>query len=326
MKQIQVSKKEEGIKAVKLCQKLLPNAGSSFLYKMMRKKNITLNGKKMSGTETLNSGDVITFFFSEETYKKFQGAATIVEKEQKVQSKVKSSINSSFLIYEDEDIILYNKPAGLLSQKAKPSDESLNDILLAYVNAKSGIDTLQKPSICNRLDRNTSGMVLFGKTYRGIRSLNEMLKDRTCEKYYHCIVKGCVKEPISLKGYLIKDNRTNKVSIQKESKEDSAYIETHLVPIKSNKDMTLLEVHLITGKTHQIRVHLASIGHPILGDLKYGGEAFAKDCFKRYGLKYQLLHAYRMEFPDTEECLDALRNQTFYATKPSKFLEIEKLI
>lgn len=336
-----MSKREEGLKCIKLCQKMLPNATSSFLYKMLRKKNITLNDKRANGSEPLQAGDVIRFYFSDETFDKFH----ITEKSKNGATKenaydvshvkkdlfdekkdTKLQIDRNCIIYEDQDVILYNKPAGMLSQKAKIQDISINDVLLAYVREKEGENALFTPSICNRLDRNTSGMILFGKSYQGIRCLNTMLNRRSLCKYYHCIVKGQVHQTISLKGYLVKDTKTNKVFVEEKKTADNARIETLIRPLKVGKEMSLLEVHLITGKTHQIRVHLSSIGHPILGDMKYGGQAFARECMEKYGVKYQLLHAYCITFPQTEDCLKALRGKSFEAAKPLKFLQLEAQI
>lgn len=340
MKQFEVTAREQGIKCIKLCQKLLPGANSSFLYKMLRKKNITLNGKKSDGTENLSTGDVLTFFFSDETYLKFSQGVGMTDPKiqtnasQKVKAPKKTNpsesqairkyFDKSAVIYEDEDVLFYNKPAGLLSQKAKPSDISLNEVLLHYVSDAS--NALQKPSICNRLDRNTSGLVIFGKTYHGIACMNEMLKLRKCEKYYHCIVTGEVKEAIELKGYLVKDEKTNKVTVLPKETADSSYIETHLRPLKTSKNLTLLEVHLITGKTHQIRAHLSSIGHPIIGDMKYGGSRFAGRCKEEYGVSHQLLHAYRLVFPEDDSCLEQLRGKEYLAKKPNYFTRVENRI
>ena len=202
------------------------------------------------------------------------------------------------ILYEDVNILLYNKPAGLLSQKAEPDDVSVNEMFLAYLLQEGKLTQEQMatctPSICNRLDRNTSGILICGKSYEGLKEMNALIKERRIGKFYRCIVTGSVNEKITLTGYLTKDEKTNKVTLRQTSFPGASYIETSIVPIRQYQGgLSLLEIHLITGKTHQIRAHLASIGHPILGDYKYGN----RKLNDRYGIKSQLLHAYRLEFP-----------------------------
>ncbi len=330
MKEFTVSSAESGQKCIKYCEKILPSAGTGFLHKMLRKKNITLNGKKTDGSERLADGDVIRFFFSDETFETFSGHLRKQETEKK-RSKTQSEkpippLKKEQIIYEDEHVLFYNKPAGMLSQKAKAEDISLNEMLLAYLSQgkKDGVtDSVSKPSICNRLDRNTSGLVICGKTYQGLRMMNEKIAGRDIGKYYHCLVAGYVQAPIHLKGYLRKDEKTNKVEIRKTDFPGASYIETELVPLKSSQKVSLLEVHLITGKTHQIRSHLSGIGHPILGDHKYGNSKMNERMRDKYGLKSQLLHAYRLELPKDSE-LGTLSGKTFIAPKPELFTRIEK--
>ena len=333
MKEFTVSAAESGQKCIKYCEKLLPNAGTGFLYKMLRKKNITLNGKKADGNERLSAGDVLRFFFSDDTFLLFS------ERESQKNTSVKPATNipvldANKIIYEDEHVLLYNKPVGVLSQKSKPQDVSVNEMFLAYLQktkAKSGVfseektaDAISRPSVCNRLDRNTSGLILCGKTYLGLRVMNTMLAERSVGKYYHCLVAGCINKPILLKGYLKKDEKTNKVTVRQEMFDGASYIETEITPLKSSDAVSLLEVHLITGKTHQIRSHLAHLGHPILGDHKYGNPGINEQYRRKYGLKHQLLHAYRLEFPDLETELTYLSRKQFVAQKPALFSKIEK--
>ena len=327
MKEFKVSAAESGQKCIKYCEKILPNAGAGFLHKMLRKKNITLNGKKTDGSERLNEGDVLRFFFSDETFANFskresgmhKGALALSEAIQKT-----PKLSAAHILYENDDVLLYNKPVGVLSQKAKPEDISLNEMLLAYLaNTTEQTDEVSRPSICNRLDRNTSGIVICGKTYHGLRMMNERIADRDIGKFYHCMVAGCVDKPILLKGYLKKDEKTNKVTIQAREFPGASYIETEINVLKKTKNASLLEVHLITGKTHQIRSHLAFLGHPIIGDHKYGNPK-VNDRYKRiYGLKSQLLHAYRLEFPQ-DEALGDLGGKHVIAPKPDIFTRIEK--
>ncbi len=320
MQELTISTNEAGQRLDKLLGKYLKEAPTSFIYKMLRKKNITLNGKKASGNEKLKNGDIVKLFLADETIEKFSGTETV---------RAKGNLN---VIYEDDQIILINKPVGMLSQKAKESDISAVEELIGYlVNSKqikmSELKTFH-PAFCNRLDRNTSGILAGGKTLAGLQELNTFFKERTIEKYYLTIVSGVVKEDAYIKGYLLKDEKTNKVQILKKEVSGSAAIETSYHPISNNGKVTLLEVHLITGKPHQIRAHLSSVGHPIIGDYKYG-KAKVNDVYKQnFKLQSQLLHAYRLKMPDSTGVLSYLAGKEFFAELPAlfqKICEAEKL-
>lgn len=232
------------------------------------------------------------------------------------------------ILYEDDQILLMNKPVGVLSQKAKDSDISAVEILIEYLMETGQLTEEQfrtfHPSICNRLDRNTSGILVAGKTLPALQEMNRFFKERTIAKYYRCLVKGNVKKGDYIKGYLVKDQRTNKVSVTKTKAGECVPIETEYRVIAANAEVSLLEVHLITGKTHQIRAHLASIGHPIIGDYKYGDKRINDQYQKEYGLKSQLLHAYRLEIPLSDGVLAYLEGKKFIADLPEKFERICK--
>lgn len=305
MKEFTIGKVEAGSRFDKYIDRVLSEAPGSFKYKMLRKKNITLNNKKAQGTEVLREGDIVKFFLADDTFDKFA-------KKMPTASVTSLSFDKSGLVvlYEDDDILAFHKPVGLLSQKSKPQDESVNDYLLAYLTKKGIQFGSFTPSICNRLDRNTSGIILCGKSLNGSRELSRMLKDRSLEKYYECIVLGEAKAD-HIKGYLAKDEKTNKVTIKDEPFADAVYIETSYEPLETfmlqGNKVTKLRVHLITGKTHQIRSHLASKGHPLIGDYKYGNRRVNDQMKKAYGVESQLLHAAWVIFP--EECELAIKGQ-----------------
>ena len=296
MQEIKITEQEAGQRFDKLLGKYLNKAPKSFLYKMLRKKNITLNGKKASGNEKLAKGDCVKLFLSDETIQKFSETFS-------------GYTNVSLdILYEDEDIILINKPVGMLSQKAARSDESLVEHLIS--------------SICNRLDRNTSGIVAAGKSMAGLQSLSQMFHDRTIGKYYLCLTAGIIEKPSRVEGWLFKDERTNKVEILFQERPGSARIITEYRPIKSHDGVTLLEVHLITGKTHQIRAHLASVGHPLIGDRKYGASQINREYEQKYHLQSQLLHAARLQFPVCTQTLYSVSKKEFTAPLPKQFYRI----
>ncbi|MCR5222437.1 MAG: RluA family pseudouridine synthase [Lachnospiraceae bacterium] len=312
MKEFRVSKDDADQRLDKYCARILKEAPISFFYKMFRKKNITLNGKKAKGNELLRENDVIRFFLSDETFDKFLKTG----ENQHAENLSDFSIS---VVYEDEHVLIVNKPAGILSQKAKEDSVSMNEYCLAYLQSKGLYDPKDpfafQPSVCNRLDRNTSGLLLCSKSLQGARLLSKILKDRSVHKYYACIVKGTVREPFLLEGYLKKDEKSNKVQILEEPAEDADPVKTRVYPVISDGDLSLLKIELITGKTHQIRVHLSSIDHPILGDQKYGD----RDLNQKYRCSSQLLHAYRLEMPELKEPFSDLSGKIIEIPLPNTF-------
>lgn len=315
MKEFEIGKNEAGQRFDKYLFKLLKNAGSGLLFKQLRNKNIVLNGKKAKGSEILHEKDVVRVFMSDETIAKFMGE----EKMQKIESTFELKV-----VYEDEDIILADKPAGVLSQKAGKDDVSMNEYLIDYL-LKNGLDRNElrtfRPAFCNRLDRNTSGLMIGGKSLKGLQKMSEIIKDRSLSKYYLAIVKGSVDKPDRINGYLYKDEKNNKVSVFSDKKDGATEIHTEYEPLQIKNDMTLLKVKLITGKTHQIRAHLAGIGHPLLGDCKYGDVEFNN----KYHAKEQLLHSYEVVFPDLPG-FSMVSSKSIKTEYPSSFLPYFKEI
>jgi 23S rRNA pseudouridine955/2504/2580 synthase len=321
MKEIHIGANEQDKRLDRFLNSYLKEASMGFIYKMLRKKNITLNGKKSDGTDKLKEGDVIRIFFADDTLDKFKGGAATEKAAESSFSKATKALGELPVVYEDDNIVLVNKPAGVLSQKSEKNDVSLNEWLIEYLLDKAEVtrESLEtyRPSICNRLDRNTSGLVICAKSLVGARKMNELIKDRSVGKYYRTIVRGKLDEDIYLKGYLHKDECSNKVTILEKNphKPDFSYIETKIkvLEYKPQGNVTLLEVELITGKPHQIRAHLSSINHPIIGDIKYGGKPYK-------GIKYQLLHSYRLEFPnELEPPFEIIAGKSFIAELPEAF-------
>ena len=219
----------------------------------------------------------------------------------------------------------------MLSQKAEPDDVSLTEHLTAYL-LESGQITKEElrtfhPAVCNRLDRNTSGIVAAGKSLAALQELSRMFRERTMKKYYLCLVKGKLERPEYIRGYLVKDRETNRVQVfpytSGSGPEGASCIETEYRPVKSCGGVTLLEVHLITGKTHQIRAHLAAQGHPLAGDYKYGDRSFNEKLKKAFGLRAHLLHAYRLCMPEVEDgVLAGISGKEIRAPLPGLFEKI----
>lgn len=333
MQCFQIGKNEAGQRFDKYLKKLLSEAPGSFIYKMLRKKNITLNGKKADGSEKLNVQDEVKLFLSEETFAKFASPMMRIHEtgeNSDIIEELEFAPNYPYIkldiVYEDADILIINKPAGMLSQKAKPDDISANEYIIGYLLRSHSITPTElatfRPSICNRLDYNTSGLLIAGKSLKGLQETAEQLNSRFMEKHYRCLVKGWIRKPQMIDGWLQKEEKNNRVQISRTKLPESKYIKTSYTPLacyqkKSPshgdgclkricfKDMdgdidifTLLDVHLITGRSHQIRAHLASVGHPIVGDGKYGDKKTNDFFARQFHIHTQMLQAYRLKLSD----------------------------
>jgi len=323
MKEIIIGKNETGQRLDKFLAKYMNTAGKSFLYKMIRKKNITLNGKKCTGGEILNNGDLVKLFLSEETILKFSSLEEVPKKS----FSPEKGIPAPRVIFENENILVMDKPAGMLSQKADPQDFSANEWILSYLLESGSLSREEmrtfRPSVVNRLDRNTSGLLIAGKTLAALQILSEEIRSRNIRKEYLTLVHGAVNQASRITGYLKKDEGTNTVRISlRPEQENDLKIETEYFPLQATQDITLLKVHLITGRTHQIRAHLSSIGHPVIGDPKYGDSGINRYFHEKYGVNYQLLHAWQITFPDLPVPLSEISGKTLTAEKPDIFCKV----
>lgn len=304
MREIIIKKNDSGQRLDKFLSKRFKSMPQSLMYKYIRTKYIKCNGKKCEISTRLNEGDVLTLYIKEEFFEP--------EKEEYDFMKAPSKID---IIYEDDNIMLLNKKAGLI---VHPDENYHFDSLIAriqhYLYDKGEYDPRNEnsfaPALVNRIDRNTCGIVIAAKNAESLRILNQKLKNRELQKLYLCIALGSFeKKNDTLIAYLEKNESKNKVFISKKPNENTRTIKTKYKVLKENNGLSLLEVDLLTGRTHQIRAHLASIGHPLLGDGKYG----KNEINRRYGLKWQALCSYKLTFKFTTESgiLSYLDGRTF---------------
>ncbi len=293
MKQITVTNEMASQRLDKYLQRLLPACPKSLIYKQLRKKNITLNSSKATGSELVKAGDVISVFFSDETYEKFAAGEEI---NTGVFEKAFSVLKGIEPVYEDDRMIVFNKPAGILSQSVEKNDLSVNEYLVGYLLEKGFVskESLMhfRPSVCNRLDRNTSGLILCSKTLEGSRYLSDKIREKDLEKYYLALVSGRFNAPSTDIKYVIKNEKENRLEFVTPDTPGAMMIKTGFEAVKCGDRISLVKVRLYTGKSHQIRAHLSHLGFPILGDRKYGNENSYSQA------KRQMLHSYRTVLED----------------------------
>jgi len=316
LEQIIIDTKNQNQRLDKFLLKYFNKATKNFIYKMFRKKNIKYNNSKAQGNEILKSGDCIQIYLSNETINKFKQAENVIE--------IKKEFD---IIYEDENILICNKPIGLLSQKdSKQNYNCIINQIIYYLYQKGEYNPNQtiKPAICNRLDRNTSGIIIAGKNLMPLQQINKAIVNNQINKFYKTIIYGKISKAGIVESYYIKDKIKNQAEIIDNDKEGACKVITKYKPIKSNDSYTLLEVELITGKSHQIRSHLKSIGYPIIGDTKYGNIQINNIFKQKYNLNHQLLHAYKIKFNTIYGDLSYLSSKSFEAQYPKIFFQIER--
>ena len=304
---VTVTKNDAGQRLDKFLTKTYRNLPMSLLYKAIRKKDIRLNGKRCEAADRLKEGDQIYLFLPDDALEIAPPTYEFVHASKQLD-----------IVYEDEHVLLLNKKAGLL---VHPDNHEYADTLIfrvqRYLYEKGEYNPADEqsfaPALVNRIDRNTSGIVIAAKTAVALRVLNQKLKEREIGKYYLCIVHGRMpKAEDTLEAFLEKNESQNRVYISDTQKQGARTIRTRYKVLEERGDLSLLEIHLLTGRTHQIRAHLASIGHPLLGDGKYGTNALNKGM----GFNKQALCSYRLEFAFTSDAeeLNYLNGKEFALT------------
>ena len=318
MKEVNITGKEENQRLDKFLLKYFNNAPKSFVYKMLRKKRIKFNGKKAEGNEIIKNGDKLQMYIAPETMDSLMSEKEIVKAERHFG-----------IVYEDDNILVVSKPAGLLSHPESSADKNtLIDQILYYLYEKGEYDMSKEssftPAICNRLDRNTGGIVIAGKNLAAVQAVNKAIAQRKIKKYYITMVRGEFTQEKELFGYHVKDELTNTVKVLKKEAPGAKKIFTKVKPIAVKDNFSLLEIDLITGKSHQIRAHLKSMGYPVIGDRKYG-EMRVNTRFKdKYGLNNQFLFAYKIAWHENEGVMAYLNGKEFTASLPDYIENIKR--
>lgn len=312
MRTLEIGKNDADQRLDKFLTKHFKNMPQSLMYKYIRKKCIKVNGKKCDIDTRLKEGDVLTFFIKDEFF----------EPSEEVYDFMKAPVKLD-IVYEDENILLLNKKPGLIVH----SDENYHfDSLIArvqhYLYDKGEYNPKDEqsfaPALVNRIDRNTGGIVIAAKNAEALRIMNQKLKDRELKKIYLCLAVGTFeKKEALLTAYLEKNEKQNRVYISDKPTRDSKQIKTKYKVLAEKNGLSLLEVELLTGRTHQIRAHMAHIGHPLAGDGKYG----KNEINRRLGMKWQALYSYKLTFNFTTDggALNYLNGKTF--TAPSVWFE-----
>lgn len=319
MKEIVVPQSCEGQRAEKFVRKYLPEAPLGFIYKAFRKKDIKINGHWVKKDALIHGGDVLRIYVTDQQLEDFK--------------KERPAVKREFphpIVYEDENVLIVDKPKGVLVYGDKTGvRETLGNAVLDYLYLKGEYDPNIPgfvPSPAHRLDRNTSGLVVYGKTDAGLKALAELFKERTqIHKTYLALVLGDIAKDGSIDLPLWKDTEKGRVyvkSLQNGGK--TALTKYH--PVQRYDNYTMVEVELVTGRTHQIRVHFAAIGHPLVGDEKYGDFASCREVKAKTGLDSQFLHAHSLNFGKLDGPLSGVSGRTFRSPLPSNLAKVIELL
>ena len=286
MKSFTAGTNEEGVRLSRFVESVTKDMPRSMMYKAFRNKRIKVNGKRAEPDTRLHQNDLIELYINDEFFP--AGAAAPAKKPPRRQPPVT-------VVYEDGNIAVLYKPVHLLCHSDRTGDANLVDAFAAYLQAKGEYDPHAEqrfaPAICNRLDRGTEGLVIAAKSYAALRDMNAIIRDNQMKKEYLTITVGTPPAGRHI-AWLQHSEKNNKVRIHAREAEGYKQIITEVTPIRQNGPFTLCRIGLITGRTHQIRAHLAYLGHPVLGDIKYGN----RKMNERTGLKTQALCAQRLTF------------------------------
>ncbi len=320
MVEVKVSLKEENQRIDKYVRKYLNEAPLSFIYKLFRKKDIKVNGHWVKQDYVVKQDEIVSIYVTDDQLKEFSKPKELEKANLKYE-----------IIFEDENILIINKPRGLLVHGDSSEKRlTLSNEVLNYLYFKGEYNPRNDhgfiPGPAHRLDRNTSGLVVFGKNLPALQSLEDLFKDKTeIQKTYQALVYGRLDKYTEIDLPLLKDPNTGLVKVAK-MRDGAKSALSKVTPIKHYSKYTLVEVNLVTGRTHQIRVHLSSIGYPIVGDGKYGNFELNRIFKEQYRFENQFLHAKSIEFKEIKGPLSYLSGRVFSSSLPKEELEILKKI
>lgn len=317
MKKFIVNEKESGQTLEKYVKKVLNEAPLSFIYKLFRKKDIKVNGHWQKEKCVVSEGEEISIFVTDEQLEEFKNK----------NSYTPSDYIEPWILYEDDNVLFINKPRGVLVQKddnynEKPLDQMVIEYLMFKGEYNPQNDLAFKPGPAHRIDRNTSGIVIFGKNHDALAYLFELFqKHELIGKHYICLVCGDIEREGTVEVPLRKNFDTKKVVVAPISS-GAKPAKTVYHPIERFGDFTLLDITLITGRTHQIRVHMSYIRHHVVGDGKYGDFKINNMIEKEYGFTNQFLHASEVHFGELKKPLDNLSKRCFKAPMPDEYNDL----
>ncbi len=314
MKTVTVNKNDASQRIDKFLGKYFKTMPKSLIYKGIRKKRIKVNGKRCDIDYILKVGDKIDLYINDEFF-------AVPDERLSFLKVTEPTLN---IVYEDQNIILMDKRPGMIVHDDE--DEKIHTLLnhmKAYLYKKGEYDPDREnsfvPSLCNRIDRNTGGIVIGAKNAAALKIINDKIKTREIKKFYLCLVRGKLKQKEdTLTGYLVKNTEQNRVYIHSSPVPDGKSILTKYRVIRENNLTSLVEVELLTGRTHQIRAHFASIGHPLAGDGKYGTNEFND----KVGMKTQALYSYKLKFDFSDENELAYLNGKTFEVENVPFSEV----
>ena len=315
MIEIIIGEDQEQQRLDRFLKKYLPEAPLSYIYKMVR-KDVKINGKRVKPESILVLGDTICLYIPTEEVDRYA--------RKKEEHRVKKQFT---VVYEDENMVIVNKPKGILTHgDSEEKKNTLVNQVVGYLVEKGDYAFSRNntfiPAPVNRLDRNTSGIVIFGKNNVALQNLNKMIKDKKyIKKYYLAIAEGELHQEITLRSTMIKDEKLNKITVKEQGEGKS--METIIRPLSYKSGYTLVEAELVTGRTHQIRAHLANQNLYIIGDIKYGSPKGNRFANERFGLTTQFLHAYKLKFENCPEPFTYMNGKEIMAPLSSELADIK---
>lgn len=311
----EVTANEAGQRLDKFLRKLLKDVPLSAIFKALRKGDVRVNGKKQKENYPLCIGDKIEIKY-------------ITSKRKTEDNFIRVDSSGLKIVFEDQNLLVVEKwPGILVHPDQKKKEATLNDYVLSYLNEKGDYlpenEITFTPAPCNRLDRNTAGIVMFGKNFESLRLLNETIREDNVRKFYNALVQGRLKDGL-YKAYIVKNEQTNKSKIYDSKVEGSKEIAMVVNTIQTNRAFSFVEIELITGRSHQIRAHMAHLGCPLIGDNKYGDKKLNSFFENKFGLNYQYLYAYKLLFGKMSSKLEYISGKTIVTALPPIFKKIKQ--